>query len=184
MVNRKLFLILPVILLLLVIGCSQGEPESAKKAAYNKNILKEKSPLEKISKESSPELCQGKMDFIGSDDPEDFLGELKLPLISISSKEELSIIQAKVDEITRGLYSDREKAEAIAMWVSQSRRYESPPFMEDLHLPSLFDVYNMVNGSSNEASLITAAMLRMAGIPSRVVIPQSHAIINGWYGFT
>ena len=108
---------------------------------------------------------------------------------------------ARVSEITSGLTDDFEKAKAIGNWVKNSRPYggyftdTGELVVSDYESPankgkSIIEIYNHDTGVCMDAAILTAAMLRVAGIPSRAFFPNggplhvySDAYIDGrWIG--
>ena len=91
----------------------------------------------------------------------------------------------KVNELTQGLTTDREKAIAISNWVEQSRPYDTESAGsfggEGIkasyanQLLSIIDVYNQEEAICFDSSMITVAMLRLANIPARVSFPSEGA---------
>lgn len=92
----------------------------------------------------------------------------------------------KVNEIITGINSDFEKAKVIANWVQTSKPYGFPsPANEG---KSVIEIFNSDTGVCMDAAILTAAMSRMAGIPSRTIPISGHeyteSYIDGrWVGF-
>ena len=102
----------------------------------------------------------------------------------------------KVNEITVGLTTDREKAIAISNWVKTSRPYcdecadtfggEGSKSTYANQLFSIIDIFDADTGVCFDSAMINVAMLRLAGIPARIAIPtfsvsgQVHARTNAY----
>ncbi len=92
----------------------------------------------------------------------------------------------KVGELTNGVGGDYEKAKIIANWVKNSRPYGFPsPANEG---KTVIEIFESDSGVCMDAAILTAAMLRVAGIPARAILPGFHeyveAYIDGrWIGF-
>lgn len=92
----------------------------------------------------------------------------------------------RVNEITVGLTNDLDKATAIANWVTHSKNYSFPSPANERK--SIIEIFNSATGVCMDAALLTTAMFRIAGIPSRAILPDMHeyteAYVNGkWMGF-
>jgi len=83
-------------------------------------------------------------------------------------------ITGLVQEITRGLASDKEKAAAIYKWVVQNIEYDYSYSIYEA-LPTLYARKGVCNGFS----LLLAAMMRAGGIPAKYVAGAADGM-GGW----
>ncbi|AEG13901.1 transglutaminase domain-containing protein [Desulfofundulus kuznetsovii DSM 6115] len=83
-------------------------------------------------------------------------------------------ITGLVQEITRGLTSDKEKAAAIYKWVVQNIKYDYSYSIYEA-LPTLHARKGVCNGFS----LLLAAMMRAGGIPAKFVTGAADGV-GGW----
>ena len=123
--------------------------------------------------------------FIESRSPEDYLTSNMIHWGDTDWRQYQPLID-KVSKITQGISDDFEKAKAIANWVKHSRPYSNPsPANKG---KSIIEVFNSNTGVCMDAAILTAAMFRIANIPSRAILPGWHeyaeGYINGrWIGF-
>ncbi len=110
---------------------------------------------------------------IASNEPSDYLGDAIYPNKPSDWKHYQPMID-KVNELTRDLTNDYDKAIKIANWVRISRPYNYN-WSEDSsvanRLGSVIDIFNEDKGVCLDAGILTTAMLRLAEIPARVVSP-------------
>lgn len=85
-------------------------------------------------------------------------------------------IVSKSLEITQNLHSAKDKLIAINQWVFKNLGKE-PTFT----VPSSVDVLNQMKGDCNEHSTLLCALLRAAGIPSRLAVGVVYANDDGFY---
>ena len=116
--------------------------------------------------------------------PENFLGP-HIDKESYSDWMNYEPIKQKVQEITQGLNTDSEKAEAIARYVSQSKNYAST--MPNVVLSTeetnkmspansggtIIDIFNSKEGVCLDSAYLTTAMMRLAGIPAMAASPSN-----------
>ena len=123
--------------------------------------------------------------FIESRSPNDYLNSDMIHWDDTEWRSYEPLIQ-KVNELTNGLTDDFEKAKAIANWVKHSRPYSQPSPANKGE--SVIEIFNANTGICMDAAILTAAMFRIAGIPSRAVLPWWHEYAEGyidgrWIGF-
>ena len=125
---------------------------------------------------------------IASDNPNEYLDNHIYGLPHTGWRTYQPLIN-KVNELISGLSSNYEKAKAIATWVKNSKKYGDYNIWKKG--ASIIDLFNAQAAECRGAAILTTAMLRIAGIPARVVsaslVPVPHAYaeahINGkWIG--
>lgn len=116
--------------------------------------------------------------------PEKFLGQ-HIGKVSNSDWMNYEPLKQKVQEVTQGLDTDSEKSEAIARYVSQSKKYASalPNVVlstEETNKMSpansggtIIDIFNSEQGVCLDSAYLATAMMRLAGIPAMAVSPSS-----------
>ncbi len=109
---------------------------------------------------------------IASNEPADYLGNI-IGYESLSDWKEYKPLTVQVEELTKGLNSDSEKALAIAKWVKTSKEYETNPSAVSVanQHGSIIKIFEAPKGVCLDAAYLTAAMMRKAGIPARAVSP-------------
>ena len=124
-------------------------------------------------------------DFVEPRSPQDYLNSDMVHWDDAEWRNYQPLID-KVNEITNGITDDFERAKAIANWVKNSRPYGLPsPANEG---KSIIEIFNSNTGVCMDAAILTAAMFRIANIPSRAILPGFHeyteGYVNGrWVGF-
>ncbi|MFH1820380.1 MAG: transglutaminase-like domain-containing protein [Candidatus Nealsonbacteria bacterium] len=129
-----------------------------------------------------------KVNLIASENPNIFLGnDIGQHLFDISWMNCQPMIN-KVNELTAGRSTDYEKAKSVINWLANSRQYGEPsPLTAGKNMCESFSVSY---GICHDSAYIGVAMLRLAGIPSRVIGPVKGARHNyvefysdgKWYG--
>ena len=116
--------------------------------------------------------------------PENFLGS-HIGKVSHSDWMNYEPLKQKVQEVTQGLNTDSEKAEAIARYVSQSKKYASA--LPNVALSTeeiikmspansggtIIDIFNSEQGVCLDSAYLATAMMRLAGIPAIAVSPSN-----------
>ena len=130
----------------------------------------------------------GKVNFITSENPNNFLGnDIGQHLFDISWTNCQPMID-KVNELTVGKSANYEKAKSIIGWLANSRQYSEPsPLTSGKNMCESFSVNY---GICHDSAYLGVAMLRLANIPSRVLGPVkglSHNYVEfysdgKWYG--
>lgn len=133
--------------------------------------------------------------FIASNDPNDYLGDY----IGNESPSDWKVyppLVNKVNELTVGLTSNRDKALAIANWVKQSKRYKAGPQITPREETSIanqggtiIEIFEAEEGVCLDAAYLTTAMFRLARVPARAVAPSRGVLHeyteayldNNWY---
>jgi hypothetical protein len=77
----------------------------------------------------------------------------------------------KVNELTKVLTNDYDKAKSIANWVKNSKTYLSEGISAANNLSSVIEIFEADKGVCLDAAILTTAMLRMARIPARAIAP-------------
>ncbi len=122
-------------------------------------------------------------DLIASNDPADYLGD-SVGYTPPSDWRHYQPMIDKVNEITKGLDNDFDKANAIATWVMHSKQYGDGEEGTSIanRWGSVIDIFNAEEGVCLDSSFLTTAMMRLAGIPARSVL-LAHAFndvyVNG-----
>lgn len=118
-------------------------------------------------------------DFVESRTPDNYLASNMIHWDDTSWRTYQPLIQ-KVNELTLGVSDNFEKAKRIANWVKSSRPYGMPsPANEG---KTVIEIFNSNTGVCMDAAILSTAMFRIAGIPSRAVLPAMHEYTEGYIG--
>lgn len=109
---------------------------------------------------------------VASNDPSNYLGETIYPNEPSNWMSYQPMIN-KVNELVDGLTNDYDKMVNIANWVKGSKSYNDENVSVANNLGSVIEIFEADEGVCLDAAILTTAMLRMAGIPSRSVLPVS-----------
>ncbi len=132
-------------------------------------------------------------DMVASNNPNDYLSlDNQIIFEKPSDWKNYAPLKNKVLELTNSLTTDEEKVQAIAKWVKSSKPYGHPSPGQELEsgFGSVIEIFDYPNGVCFDSSIIITAMIRLAGIPARSVLPAvgmmheyNEVFINGkWVG--
>lgn len=116
------------------------------------------------------ELFGTRLNAVASNTPADYLG----PVVSGFYFDDQWLtacqpLRQKVDELVSGKTTDSGKALAMANWVTRSGRYGGAVSH------SICDLFSARTGVCADAAALSTAMLRIAGVPARVVDPKTNS---------
>lgn len=111
--------------------------------------------------------------FIASNDPNDYKGD-RIIYESYSDWKNYKPLLDKVNELTKGINNEYDKAIKISKWVMNSRPYDRE-YEKNVGTPksfrSVIDIFNEPAGVCWDSAILTTALLRAADIPARAVSP-------------